>query len=575
MAFRYPMNVGDVPAGENSFYIVETDDAYMSEIYEFMGYVHSVYPSIELQVGNYAGDPNLLAGFPLSDTYYIAGSYVTRVDRFATEAETPNISQSSTAYNSIRQIRIDPGAPSSDVNNFSYPLYLNAQDQLQAMNITDFYDTFIAPVLQSRQFAGGSLSLSGGGNYFISSAASVANAVRVSNTPVFTDTIANLDAYTAGGIPETQYQPTTVTEYYLYQYGADESVYAVANNLPLYWDFTSGTIKQHDDLSWAALCGPFLQHYLNNDPDNAVTYDIDGAGGATMGTAMVDTRRVPSGVNYQQRFVNANDYRTQEFPTGTPTTISSHVLKKRLLNGDTYSMTGPNFANEGDSVTFTLTTTNVTNGSVIPYTITGIQAADLSSGSLTGNFTINNNTGQITVTLAFDGIVEGENMTCNAGGASHTVAITDIEETVQLEGTSTNPWNNTPPPLSDGTVQKGFLFDSDGSVKFFDNDAIPTYDATGLLRWVNVNPPNDAWWIRITVFSQSAGGAQIIPGPASNIALNTWASLATGRVIDFTDNRSFASYGFAQVTFKVEIADADGGTIFATGYYRAQYEGGA
>ena len=41
---------------------------------------------------------------------------------------------------------------------------------------------------------------------------------------------------------------------------------------------------------------------------------------------MVDTK-LDGGGNYQQRFVNANDYRTQEFPNGSPQTINTYFLK--------------------------------------------------------------------------------------------------------------------------------------------------------------------------------------------------------------------------------------------------------
>ena len=41
---------------------------------------------------------------------------------------------------------------------------------------------------------------------------------------------------------------------------------------------------------------------------------------------MVDTK-LNGGGNYQQRFVNANDYRAQEFPNGTAISISTDFLK--------------------------------------------------------------------------------------------------------------------------------------------------------------------------------------------------------------------------------------------------------
>ena len=46
----------------------------------------------------------------------------------------------------------------------------------------------------------------------------------------------------------------------------------------------------------------------------------------TKGTGIADTRLNGSG-NYQTRFVNADDYRAQEFPDGSPTTINTYYLR--------------------------------------------------------------------------------------------------------------------------------------------------------------------------------------------------------------------------------------------------------
>ena len=55
-----------------------------------------------------------------------------------------------------------------------------------------------------------------------------------------------------------------------------------------------------------------------------ITYSINGTG-ANRGTGMVDTRL--DGTNYQTRFVNADDYRAQEFPGGSPQTVNTYFLK--------------------------------------------------------------------------------------------------------------------------------------------------------------------------------------------------------------------------------------------------------
>ena len=65
-----------------------------------------------------------------------------------------------------------------------------------------------------------------------------------------------------------------------------------------------------------------------------------------------------------------------------------------------YALTAVSSEDEGQSFNITISTvgTNVTNGTTVPYTITGIQADDITE-SLTGIFTINNNTDSITINV--------------------------------------------------------------------------------------------------------------------------------------------------------------------------------
>ncbi len=92
--------------------------------------------------------------------------------------------------------------------------------------------------------------------------------------------------------------------------------------------------------------------------------------------------------------------------------------------------------NEGSSVTFTLTTTNVADGANVPYSVTGISAGDLSAGSLTGNFVINNGSAALTLTAASDLLSEGyETITIAAAGQTSTSTINDTSVTVPLTST--------------------------------------------------------------------------------------------------------------------------------------------
>jgi hypothetical protein len=92
----------------------------------------------------------------------------------------------------------------------------------------------------------------------------------------------------------------------------------------------------------------------------------------------------------------------------SPTVSTSLLINDTSLTPITYAIgRSVSSVNEGSSVTFTLSTTNIANGTVLPYTITGISANDLTSGSLTGNFTVSNNLATVTITASADLLTEG------------------------------------------------------------------------------------------------------------------------------------------------------------------------
>ena len=101
-------------------------------------------------------------------------------------------------------------------------------------------------------------------------------------------------------------------------------------------------------------------------------------------------------------------------------------------NNSSYSLTrSVSSANEGASVIITLTAPAVPNGTNVPYTVTGINGADLSSGSLTGNFTINSGTATQTFTFSNDQLTESNEtmvLALNNGTASISVLVLDTSK---------------------------------------------------------------------------------------------------------------------------------------------------
>jgi len=130
-----------------------------------------------------------------------------------------------------------------------------------------------------------------------------------------------------------------------------------------------------------------------------------------------------------------------------PLSFARSILAGGLAE-PTYELTrSATSINEGQSVTFTLNTTNIPDSTNIPYSISGVSSADINGASLSGNFNINNNTGSLTFYATNDATTEGfETLTLNLtnGSASTSCGIND---------TSRNPTYSV--SRSSSTVSEG------------------------------------------------------------------------------------------------------------------------
>lgn len=426
MAVRRPLYVyTETTVTPNVTDLYEYADDYLVDIRQFAGWVHAQYPSTELVTTGTAGTQ--LANQNFTDTYYVAGAYTTRVDRFSTEAETPNVSMVTDTYNRIRQVNPVTTEPTGDTNNSQFPVYIDENGDLRCMTRQDFIDTFVTPSIPL--ITNGGSGLENGGTYFLTTSTTPTNAT-ILPTPAAVNSVAILAAYTSGGIPEATKQTTDINYYVAKVEYSDDDYLPITDALPVYFNAGDENLYAHTPESWAALLGPYLQYFISSNPQYALSYNINGAG-QNQGVLYTDSRRTPSGTGYTTRFVNANDYRTQEFPTGTESTIAGSEKRLRLVVGTpstTYAASSnpSGSVDEGSSITFTMTTTGVSDGSSLPYEITGIQAADISSGALTGNITINSNTGSTSITLDADGVTEGETITFTCAGETVNVTVNDL-----------------------------------------------------------------------------------------------------------------------------------------------------
>ena len=96
---------------------------------------------------------------------------------------------------------------------------------------------------------------------------------------------------------------------------------------------------------------------------------------------------------------------------------------------ETYKVTADkSVVEEGGFVVYTINTTNIDNGTILYYTLTGkgITSSDFIDKKTTGSFVISNNAGKVTIGLEDDGVVEEEEIlkfTINGTGAFVDVLI--------------------------------------------------------------------------------------------------------------------------------------------------------
>lgn len=110
------------------------------------------------------------------------------------------------------------------------------------------------------------------------------------------------------------------------------------------------------------------------------------------------------------------------------------IFQRKVGTGaETYNLSADvNPIDEGNTLTITLTTTNVPASSSIPYTITGVSSGDINGASLTGNFTAGSGspaTDDVTFTITADATTEGpETLTLSLDNGKDSIDV-DINDT--------------------------------------------------------------------------------------------------------------------------------------------------
>ena len=290
----------------------EMSDSQINDVISRVSYLYAQDPSVTLSVVSSGGSLGTI-----SETSKGLPGYSTNASRYPTEEETAEPLTVTINYSKIDETVATVTEPAEAANNRKFPLFVNANNEIQSMTLDDVYDTFIHPAIDN--LVGGDTSLANtAGTYHVRTGVTHTGST-FAGAGVYVDLRADTDEYDAAEIPETN-AFTTINTYNLFKVDAVETTYPESM---LYLN-SSTEIQEYTNNAIDTILSDMVRYAAASKENYRIRYSYST--GTNRGTGMVDTILNGAG-NYQTRFVGADDYRAQEFPNGTSVTASTNYLK--------------------------------------------------------------------------------------------------------------------------------------------------------------------------------------------------------------------------------------------------------
>jgi hypothetical protein len=308
---------------------------------------YALNPAVELYVVNpftqLATDPDIIG--TIKDTRYKAGDDTTDVTNFDTPEETPDIELVETYWRGIKQrfnSIVEPTYPVSQETH-RYPLYVDSDSNLRSMSREDFRDTYIYPTID--EMASQAVANNQQGTYKIGTGAE-SGFTQVGTRAVFQDLRYDTDGgyiLTPGdqigesGWGPDDLLPVIISRYFLYQKDAVSEISVSEDGtefgvkIPCY-AAADGSVQTYTLEEFQNMLSYELNLVIRTVNGYKITYEITDStytgDGLRRGTGMADTYLAGASEDgYQTRFVNQNDYRSQEFPNGVTQTRETYYLR--------------------------------------------------------------------------------------------------------------------------------------------------------------------------------------------------------------------------------------------------------
>jgi hypothetical protein len=320
MAVRTPL----ILDGSNN--LIEMTTAQINAVKDRCRYLYGSDPSVALSIVSSGGnispamiDTRLRSG--ASETgvgNQVAG--ITAAD-YPSEATTDEPAAFNvTTYDKVTQTAANTDA-SADTNSVAFPIYKTSANHIQAMSLTDVYDTFIKPALNTVASAVGQP-----GTYRIHTSNALSGYTNLGL--VFTDTRANTGAFNAAQIGEPgtyQQHSSTIQSFYLL---AKENITAPSMEQMLFIRNSDKNVEQYTQAEMDTFLKNSIRHVASEVTGSKLRYKLDtGTDAVQLGSGIVDTILTGGSGVYTTYRPTANEYRAQEFPDGTESTATTWNLR--------------------------------------------------------------------------------------------------------------------------------------------------------------------------------------------------------------------------------------------------------
>lgn len=317
MTIRYPLYVdnGNLRA---------MTDAHLVQWRKKAIYQYSLDPSALLTVVSNSG-ANMDA---ITDTRLRSGASVVSVSANPSASTSAPSLTVDVSFDKINFAYDTDNDQDNDIDGRSFPVYADNEGNIRAMSLSDMKDTFLHPAIDLMVVADASADDSNvAGTYRIHTASSLTDFTEVSGagTAIFTDTTST--GFAAGSIGTAgttqEGSSSTVQNFFLLRRNGTD---VTPDHSPIYIT-DSGNLQTFSIGAAGTLLGNWLKYTAAQSADGyKITYAIGASVSGTQRGSSILNKQLGSTVT-STTLVNTNDYRAQQFPSGSATTTNTYLFK--------------------------------------------------------------------------------------------------------------------------------------------------------------------------------------------------------------------------------------------------------